>query len=85
MKQYLPTIAFYILGLAVVYILNLVSPGQHDGGPGFGALALVILVLTSVVLALINLFRGIRSDKSRLVIVGIHLIALIAMLMTFFI
>ena len=84
MKPFLPTIVFYFIIFAVVYILTLISPNQHDGGPGFGTLALVLMVLIILILTVINLVKGFRSEKGRLTLAWIHLIILAIMITTLF-
>jgi hypothetical protein len=43
MKKLLPTFLFYALSFLIIFILNKLSPGAHDGGLGFGAIALILL------------------------------------------
>jgi uncharacterized membrane protein len=82
LKPFMPTLVFYVVSFAVVYILTLISPNQQDGGPGFGTLALVLLVLIMLILAVINLVKAFRSEKGRLTLAWIHLIILAIMITT---
>jgi hypothetical protein len=66
-------------------MLNYLSPGQQDGGLGFGAVSIVLLVLVSLVLAFINLFKGFRGSKEHFILAGIHLLVLVVIVGRLFI
>ena len=84
MNKFKSTLIFYVIAFAIVYGLNKLSPGQQDGGPGFGSLAIVLLVLVVFVLAAVNAFKGIKHGKHYLLLAGIHLLVLLAMAGTLF-
>lgn len=77
MNKYLATLLFYIVAIVIVIVLSKLSPNAHDGGPGLGSLAIVVLALIIIVLFAINLYRGFQTDKSYFIIAGIHLLVLI--------
>ncbi len=77
MNKYLLTLIFYTVAFIVIYVLNKLSPNAHDGGLGFGSMAIVLLALILVVLVGLNIYRGIKVDKEYFIIAGIHLIILI--------
>ncbi len=83
MKKYLHTTLYYLVGIVVIYLVNMVSPNQHDGGLGLGSLLLILFVLASIILLLINMFKGFKNNEY-LIIAGIHLLALLIMAITFF-
>lgn len=73
MSKYIATLIFYVISFLIIYGLNKVIPGAHDGGPGFGGLAIMVLAIVVVVLIGINIYRGFRTDNSYFIIAAIHL------------
>ena len=84
MNKYLATLIFYIASFIIIYVLNWLSPGAHDGGLGLGSLAIILLVFVIVVLIGINIYRGFKKSKGYFIIVGIHFLILLGLISTFF-
>jgi len=85
MNKYIKTLVFYIVSFAVIYLLNYLSPGAHDGGLGFGGLALILLVLVITVLIGISIYKGFKKSKDYFILTAIHFLILLGLLSTFFI
>ena len=51
-------IVFYVIAFAIVFILDKISPGAPDGGPGLGAQALIGVVGISVVWMIVAIVQG---------------------------
>jgi hypothetical protein len=62
----------------------MISPTAHDGGLGFGGLAIILLTLTVLVLVIVNIYKGIKKEKGYFVIAGIHLLILFATIFCLF-
>lgn len=77
MKKYLHTLIFYTVSFLVIFLLNTLSPNAHDGGLGFGSIAIILLALTVIVLIGLNIYRGIKVDKAYFIIAGIHILLLL--------
>ena len=84
MKTYLPTVLFYGASAIIIYVANALSPNQQDGGPGFGSLLIVLLVLTSLILAIINLVKGFKNSQ-KFILAVIHFLVLLIIVSTLFI
>ena len=85
MRKYITTLIFYVVAFAVVYVLNWLSPGAHDGGIGFGGLALILLVFASIALIGISIYKGIKKSKDYFILAAIHFLILLGLIHTFFI
>lgn len=85
MNKYIATLIFYIVSFVVIYVLNLLSPGAHDGGLGFGGLALILFVLIVIVLIGISIYKGIKKSKDYFIIAAIHFLILLSLISIFFI
>lgn len=77
MNKYVATLIFYAVAIAVIVVLHKLSPDAQDGGPGLGSLAILLLAIIMVVLIGLNIYRGVRIDKSYFVIAAIHALVLI--------
>ena len=84
MNKYLRLLIFYVLAAIIIYVLELLSPGAHDGGLGLGGLAVLLLVLTIVVLLIISLYKGFAKDKTYFIIAAIHFVILMVGAFTLF-
>lgn len=84
MNKYLATLIFYIASIALVFILSKLSPDAHDGGPGFGSLLIIVLCIVITILAIINIYRGIKTDSNYFILAAIHILVLAIALKKFF-
>ena len=84
MNKYLGTLIFYVVSFVVIYGLNIISPGQPDGGPGWGSFAVVILVLSALVLTIFNAYKGFKTSKDYFILAGVHLLVVMVMVFTLF-
>jgi hypothetical protein len=82
-KKYLPTGLYYLVAIIAIYLVNIISPNQQDGGLGFGSVLILLLVVISFILLVINLFKGFKV-KEHLIIAGIHALALLMIVSTLF-
>ncbi len=78
MKKYISLLIFYVSSFLIIYLLNKFSPNGHDGGFGFGSLAIVLLILTVIVLLCLSVYKGFKTDKGYLMIAAIHFGVLMA-------
>ncbi len=85
MNKYITSLIFYISAFIVIYALNWLSPDAHDGGLGFGSIAIILLVIVIIALIFISIYKGIKSSKSYLILTAIHFLILIILLSKFFI
>ncbi len=85
MNKYIATLIFYIVSFVVIYVLNWLSPGQHDGGLGFGSIALILLVFVIIALMIISIYKGIKKSKDYFILSAVHFLILLGLLSTFFI
>jgi hypothetical protein len=83
MNKYLTTLTFYVVSCVIIYVLNMISPGQQDGGLGFGGVATMLLVLVVLVLTVINIYKGFKN-KEHFLLAGIHLLILLVMVTQLF-
>ena len=83
MKKYIPTGLYYLLAIIVIYLVNILSPNQQDGGLGFGSVLILLIVLLSLILLLVNLFKGFKNNE-HFIIAGIHVLALLVIMIIFF-
>ncbi len=83
MKKYLPTGVYYLLAIIVIYGVNILSPNQQDGGLGLGSVLIILFCLLSFVLFIVNTFKGFKN-KVHFTIAGIHLLALLVVVLTLF-
>ena len=83
MKKYLPTGLYYLVAIIVIYLVNILSPNQQDGGLGFGSVLMLLFVVVSFILLLVNLFKGFKKNE-HLIIAGIHVFVLLVIMITFF-
>ncbi len=84
MNKYLSTLIFYAVSFLTIFLLTKLSPDAHDGGLGFGSLAIILLLLILIALIGVNIYRGAKKDKGYFIIAGIHLIVLLASVFTLF-
>ena len=63
MKKYLPTGLYYLVAIIVIYLVNILSPNQQDGGLGFGSVLMLLFVVVTFILLLVNLFKGFKKTK----------------------
>jgi hypothetical protein len=75
---------FYIAAFAILYGLNKLSPGQPDGGLGFGGLSIILFMLLVIVLICFNLFKGIKHGREYFLLAGVHLLVLLVLISTLF-
>ena len=78
MNKYIATSLFYIVAIAIIFLLNKFNPNAQDGGLGFGSMAIVLLGLIIIVLLGVNIYKGIKVDKEYFIIAGIHLVVLVS-------
>lgn len=83
-KNILFAFAFYGIAFLLIFILSKLSPNAHDGGPGLGGLAMLLLPLISMVLIGLNIYWGITLEKYYFIAAGIHFIAVLIILIRFF-
>ncbi len=81
----LSTIAFYLIAFLIIFVLTKISPNAHDGGPGLGGIALMVLPLISLVLAGLNCYWGFKIEQYYFINAGIHSLVLIIMVKRLFI
>jgi len=60
MKKLLPTFLFYALSFLIIFILDKLSPGAHDGGLGLGAIALVVFIVILLIMIFLNIYKVLR-------------------------
>jgi hypothetical protein len=84
MSKYLGTVFFYSVWVAVIYGVYTISPGQQDGGLGWGSVVLVLFVLSILLLLIFNVFKGFKVNKAYFIVAGIHLLMLMLILFLFF-
>ena len=77
MNKFKATAVFYVIALVVVFGLNKLSPGQQDGGLGFGGLSIILLVIMVFALLCFNLYKAIRHGKDYFLLAVIHLLVLL--------
>jgi hypothetical protein len=78
-KKVLLTILFYLISIASIYFLYKGFPS----GPcriGIDDFSLFAFLFTIVFLFFINLYRFIKTDKTNLVLIFIHLFAIISII-----
>ncbi len=85
MRKYITTLIFYVVAFAVVYVLNWLSPGAHDGGIGLGGLALILLVFVIIALIGVSIYKGIKKSKDHFIIAAIHFLILLGLIFQLFI
>ncbi len=85
LNKYIATLVFYIVSFAVIYLLNWLSPGAHDGGLGLGGLALILFVLVVISLIGISIYKAIKKSKDYFILTVIHIVILLGLISTFFI
>jgi hypothetical protein len=83
-NKILLALIFYGIAFLVIFLLNKLSPNAHDGGLGFGGMAVLLLPLIGLVLMGLNIYWGITIEKQYFIIAGIHFIAVLIILIRFF-
>jgi hypothetical protein len=78
-KYITPTLLFYAAAAGVVFLLMKFFP-SGPCAPGLGLLSFFLLFPVSIGLLIRNMYVTIKHDKSNLVAVAIHLIAVTALL-----
>lgn len=76
MNKYSSTLVFYLASIAIIFLLNKISPNAHDGGLGLGTIAVLLFGLILIALIGISIYKGIKTDKGYFTIAMIHLIVL---------
>jgi hypothetical protein len=71
-----PTLLFYVVAAATIYILEKISP-SGPCTPGLGVLSFFLLIPIAVGLLLLNIYLTIKGDKENLINVFIHAAAII--------
>ena len=84
MKKYIVTLAFYAISFIVIYAMNNLSPGQQDGGPGLASLAIILVVIAALILAGVNVYKGIKGNKEYFILAAIHFIISVAIINSLF-
>ena len=85
MKHNLLRIVFLYSALALtIYILDMISPGAHDGGLGLGGLALLLVPLLLLIITCVNIYKGFKINKSYFLIALIHIVTVVVIFNTFF-
>ncbi|MBL7921493.1 MAG: hypothetical protein JNJ40_14335 [Bacteroidia bacterium] len=85
MNKYIKALIFYVAAFIVIYVLDLLSPGAHDGGLGLGGLAIILLVFVIMALICIHIYKGIKKSKDHFIIAAIHLLILLGVISKLFI
>jgi hypothetical protein len=75
-KQIRPTLLFYALAIAAVYILEKLSP-SGPCSPGLGVLAFFLLIPIVAALLIRNIYLTLKVDKVNFANVILHIVALI--------
>lgn len=73
LKKAKPTIVFYIVGFALVFILNKIDRGGPCN-PGSGLIALLLLAIISFGLLIANIYKILKYGKLYASILLIHFI-----------
>lgn len=68
------TLGFYIVYIALAYILHLAFPGD-DKTPDSGILFMFLLIPISLIYACVQAYRHFNSDKSYIKCIFIHAVA----------
>jgi uncharacterized membrane protein len=76
MNKYTSTLVFYLASIAIIFLLNKISPNAHDGGLGFGTVAILLFGLILIALIGVTIYKGIKTDKSYFIITLIHFVVL---------
>ncbi|MEO6135024.1 MAG: hypothetical protein ABIP35_07720 [Ginsengibacter sp.] len=71
-----PTLLFYAVAIAAVYILGKFSP-SGPCTPGLGALSFFLLIPIAAVLLLRNIYLTIKVDKANLINIILHIAAIV--------
>jgi hypothetical protein len=69
------TIVFYAIAALVIYVSDEASPNGACA-PGLGVILFMLMIPTSIVLLLVNLYRTVEIDRSNLPSAIIHFLAL---------
>ena len=75
LKLIKPTLLFYAIAVAAIYILGKISP-SGPCTPGLGDLSFFLLLPIAGGLLLRNIYLTFKVDKSNLIIVILHIVAL---------
>jgi len=75
LKPVIPTLAYYAVGISIVFILNKISP-SGPCTPGLGALAFLLFILVSAILVIRNICLAIKDNRKYLVAVITHVVVL---------
>ncbi len=74
-KQFLPTLIFYTVAVAAIFILNRLSP-SGPCTPGLGILAFFLLIPTIIALLLNNIYLAVKVNRANTANAVLHGIAL---------
>lgn len=78
-KLIIPTLLFYTVAFATLFILNKVDPGGPCV-PGLGALCLLLLIPVSIGLLIKNIYTAIKKDKNYFIVVATHVVVMVTFL-----
>lgn len=77
-------IVFYVIAFAVIFILDKVSPGTPDGGPGLGAHALIGVIGIAVIWMIVAVVQGFVVGKIYFWVALLHFAVLVLVAFRFF-
>lgn len=72
----IPTLLFYAVAIATIYILEKVSP-SGPCTPGLGVLSFFLLIPIAVGLLLRNIYLTVKVNKANLINVILHIVAIV--------
>jgi hypothetical protein len=77
-------IVFYVVAFVIIFILDKVSPGAPDGGPGLGAQALIGVIGISVIWMIVAVVQGFATSGDYFWVALLHFAVLVLVAFRFF-
>jgi len=80
-KSAVLTVLFYASAILIIFLLDKAHPAKPED-PSGGLYAFAVLLLTSIILFIVSLYKTVKVDKSKWIITLIHFIACVIMFST---
>jgi hypothetical protein len=84
MNKYIATLAFYLVGFIISYVVNKYTNSPQDGGLSWGSIVIMVGMLVILVLLGVNVYKGFSVNKEYFMLAGIHLLVFLGLVFKLF-